>query len=227
MKTLLALTALAALAAPLRAEGRAGTVALGLSGGAAVPLGTTMVRDNSKLGPDYGVSVSYGLSEDLDAALSFDSVRMYKNQHTRLEPVLASLVKSFDLGRRWSPALRLGAGPVVIREAASRNVQPYTSFAVRAGGGVEYALTPSLALGGWADYLLAARASNSTKEVHAVTFGLSATWRLGVVQARTYPQRAEAAPEPAKAEAPKPMKAAPKKSQAPSMPAEAQEPPAE
>ncbi len=219
MKTLLALAVLAA-AAPARAEGRAGTLAVSLNGGAAVPLGTAMVRDNSRLGPDYGATVRYGLSDSMDVAFSYDSVQMYKNRHTRLEPYLASLIRSFDLGGRWSPSLRLGGGPVVVHEGRPGRLPPYTSFAVRAGGGAEYALTPGVALGGWVDYLLAARANNSTKEVHAVTFGLTATFRLGVLQARA-PASAPAAPpfRPARP-APAPMKSA-----APSTPDEVQLPP--
>ena len=152
MKILLVLAVLAA-AAPARAESRAGTVALGLTGGAGLPLGTRMVRDNSRVGPDYGVTVRYGLEDSLDAAFSYDSVQMFRNRHTRLEPYLASLIRSFDLGGRWSPALRLGAGPVIVHGARSGNLPPYTSFAVRAGTGVEFSLAPNLALGCWADPL--------------------------------------------------------------------------
>lgn len=227
MKTLLALAVLAAAAAPLRAEGRAGTLAVGLSGGAAVPLGTTMVRDNSKTGPDYGFAVRYGVSDSLDAAFSYDSVQMYKRRHTRLEPYLASLIRYFDLGRRWSPALRLGAGPVVVHEALPGSLS-YTSFAVRAGAAAEYALCSDLSLGAWADYLLAARAKNSTKEVHAVTFGLSATYRLGVLQAHSQPRQAAAEPAPERAAPARPARApAPTKAEAPSVPDEAQQPPVE
>ena len=236
-------------AAPAAAQSRTGEVSLSLSGGGAAPLGPKTVRRSAGVGSDFGAAVRCGLSEHFDAALSYDSVNMRKARALRLEPFLLSLIHSYRLGGFWTPAWRIGAGPVIVHEARPRDTQAQSSFAVRAGLGADYSLTPDLGLGTWADYLFAARSNSDSREVHAATLNLSLTWRLGRLQARTPPQKpsraaaaeeppaetepaAEAAAEPVPAEpaaAPKPVKkAAPKRKKTPrATPDAVQEPPIE
>lgn len=189
MKTIALLAALFA-AAPAWAgggaprAGRAGVVSFSLNGGAAQPLGTAWVKERAKLGPAYGGAVHLGLSDHFEATLSYDSVRMYKTRHVRVDAALASLVHYYDLGGGFSPAVRLGVGPAVVYDARPDGVPNHNTFAARFGGGADYKVCERISTGFWADYLLAARGMRKTPEVHAVTFGLSLRWTGGEVQPR-------------------------------------------
>lgn len=206
----LALAVLAA--APASAAGRAGLVSLSLHGGAAQPLGTAWVKERTKLGPNYGGAVHFGLSDHFEAEISFDSVRMYKTRQVRVDTAIASLAHYYDLGGRLSPAMRLGVGPAVVHNARPDGVPNHNTFAARVGGGADYRWTDRISTGLWADYLLAARSVRKTPEVHAVTFGLSVRWTGGEIQPRTPKSAAKAeAPaddrEPGQAAAPAPASA--------------------
>ncbi|MBI3298413.1 MAG: hypothetical protein HYZ75_09640 [Elusimicrobia bacterium] len=178
MVKLIVLAALLA-AAPVRADDRAGLVSLSLSAGAAAPLGGATVRRNAKLGPGCGGAVSLALSESWDAAFSYDSLNMFKTRRLRLEPFLLSATRSWRGAGYWTPAVRFGAGPVIVHQARPRDTDSQTSFAVRTGLGVDYSLTPDLGLAAWADYLFAARSNSDSREVHAATATLAMTFKLG------------------------------------------------
>lgn len=234
MKSITLLAILLAVA-PASAQDRTGLVSVSLSGGGAFPLGPKTVRRSAGIGTDFGAAVRYGLSERYDLAFSYDSLNMRKARSLRVEPVLISFIRSYRRGGFWTPAWRIGAGPVIVHEARPLDTRSQSSFAVRTGLGADYSFTPDLGLGAWADYLFAAHSNSDSREVHAATLNLTLTWRLGKLQARTPPQRTEpaapvnvretesapaeeatAAPAPAEpAEAPKPAKkAAPKKKRA-------------
>lgn len=201
MKTLALFAALLA-AAPASASDRTGDLSLGLSGGAALPLGAKSVKENAKLGPDYGVSLSYGLSEHFEASLSYDSVQMHKTRPVRVEPWLFSIVHTYDHGGYWMPIVRVGAGTAVVHGTRPLDLQSYSTLAARAGAGFEYRLTPAVGLGAMLDYLYAARANHDTREVHAAVFSLALSWHLGKPRAASSAKAAAApaaAPEKAAA----------------------------
>lgn len=203
----LALAVLAA--APASAAGRAGLISLSLHGGAAQPLGTKWVKERTKLGPNYGGAVHFGLSDHFEAEISYDSVRMYKTRQVRIDTAIASLAHYYDLGGRLSPAMRIGVGPAVVHNARPDGVPNHNTFAARVGGGADYRWTDRISTGLWADYLVAAKSVRKTPEVHAVTFGLSVRWTGGEIQPRTHKSAAKAeAPaddrEPGQAPAPTP-----------------------
>ncbi|TBR24485.1 porin family protein [bacterium] len=201
-------------AAPASAAGRAGVLSFSLEGGAAQPLGTAWVRQNTKLGPNYGGSLHYGLSDHFEGMLSFDSVRMFKTRQVRVDTALVSVAHYYDLDGGFSPAVRLGVGPAVVYNARPDRLPSHNTFAVRFGGGLDYKLCDRLSTGLWADYLVASKAVRETPEVSAVTFGLSLRWTGGEVQPRT-PKTAKAEPkgddrepgEPKAAAAPEPAPA--------------------
>lgn len=180
MKNFALLAALLA-AAPASAAGRAGVLSFSLEGGAAQPLGTAWVRQNTKLGPNYGGSLHYGLSDHFEGMLSFDSVRMFKTRQVRVDTALVSLAHYYDLGNGLSPAVRLGLGPATVYNARPDRMPSHNTFAVRFGGGVDYKLCDRFSTGFWADYLVASKAVRETPEVSAVTFGLSLRWTGGEV----------------------------------------------
>lgn len=198
MNLLPVLLAVFAHSTSLRADaaGRAGLVSLSLHGGAAQPLGTAWVKERTKLGPNYGGAVHFGLSDHFEAEVSFDSVRMYKTRQVRIDTAIASLAHYYDLGGRLSPAMRLGIGPAVVHNARPDGVPNHNTFAARVGGGADYRWTDRISTGLWADYLLAAKSVRKTPEVHAVTFGLSVRWTGGEIQPRT-PKSAAKAEAPA------------------------------
>lgn len=215
-------------AAPASAAGRAGLVSLSLHGGAAQPLGTAWVKERTKLGPNYGGAVHFGLSDHFEAEISYDSVRMYKTRNVRIDTAIASLAHYYDLGGRLSPVMRLGVGPAVVHNARPDGVPNHNTFAARLGGGADYRWTDRISTGLWADYLVAAKSVRKTPEVHAVTFGLSVRWTAGAIQPRTQKSAAKAeAPaddrEPAQAAAPAP---APTPAPAPELEAQAAPTPA-
>lgn len=199
MKTL-ALCAAILAAVPASAADRTGEVSLGLSGGAGFPFGTKSVRENSKIGPDYGFSIGYGLSEHFEGAFSYDTVRMSETRPVRVDPWLFSLVHAYDHGGYWMPMARVGAGMAVVHGTRPLDLKSYSTLAARTGLGFEYRLTPAVGLGAWADYLFAARANRDTREVHAATFSLALSWHLGKPRAAA----AKTAAMPAAATAAKP-----------------------
>lgn len=208
MKTIALLASLLA-AAPACAAGRAGVVSLSLNGGAAQPLGTAWVRERTKLGPAFGGAVHFGLSEHVELALSYDSLRMYKTRQVLIDTALASLVHYYDLGGRLSPAMRLGVGPAVVHNARPDGVPNHNTFAARVGAGLDYKLTERYSTGLWADYLVAARAVRKTPEVHAATVGLSLRWTGGAIGPRTAKAaKAEAPSDDREPGQPAPVKAA-------------------
>ena len=140
MKTTALFAALLA-AAPASAAGRAGLLSLSLEGGAAQPLGSAWVKQNTKLGPNYGGALHYGLSDHFEGMLSFDSIRMYQTRQVRVDTALVSLAHYHDLGGGFSPAVRLGIGPAVVYNARPDRLPSHNTFAVRLGGGVDYKLT--------------------------------------------------------------------------------------
>lgn len=198
----LALFAALLAAAPAMAADRTGDISLGLSGGAALPLGAKSVKENAKLGPDYGVSVGIGLSEHFEGSFSYDSIHMHKTRPVRVEPWLFSLVHCYDRGGYWMPIVRIGAGTAVVRGTRPLDLQSYATLALRAGTGFEYRLTPAVGLGAMVDYLYAARANRDTREVHAATFSLALSWHLGKLRAASAAPRSTAHGAPARASIP-------------------------
>ncbi|MDE2292358.1 MAG: hypothetical protein KGL53_09770 [Elusimicrobia bacterium] len=200
MKTLgLALLLCAAPAA-------AGPLSLSLDTGAGLPLGSSQVRRDSQVGPTLEGMLRWGFSKDLDAALSYGSVQMYKTRHTRLEPFLLSLIRSWGPRAGWTPEARLGAGTAVVHDARADQAGSYATFALRSGAGLERALGPRAAVGAWADYLFAAKGNSATTDVHAALFTLSLRWLGGPLTER--PQ-AETPAEPLKPAFAPPAPAAP------------------
>lgn len=184
MKNIALLAAFLA-AAPASAAGRAGVVSLSLNGGAAQPLGSEWVKERTQLGPTYGGAVHFGLSQHFELALSYDSVRMYRERQVRIDAGLASLVHYYDLAGGWSPAVRLGLGPAVVYNARPDRLPSHNTFAVRFGGGVDYKLNDRISTGFWADYLVASKAIRETPQVDAITFGLSVRWTGGTIEPRS------------------------------------------
>ncbi len=169
-------------------SGRWGASVLAQAG---FPLGQASVKDQARdVGPILGGLVRYGICKYFSAGASYENYDL--GHGLRVEPLLLNGILHLAPGSRWNPALTLGAG-------ASRgvDVKNFNHLAGKVGLGLDYFVSPSLAIGPQVNYYHVSDKDDSVRHLNGLGAGLAASYFFGRSSKESPPSAPVAAPAPA------------------------------
>lgn len=162
-----------AVSSPLRAEDLTGRVGVGGIALAGFPLGQKSVKDQAKdVGPIFGGLVQYGLNKHWGVGVSYENFDA--GHGIRVEPIILQAIHRCMPESRLSPTLALGLG-------ASRgvDVNKFNHFAAKVGLGLDYFVTPDVAVGPQVNYHYVSESDSSIRHLHGIGAGLAASYFFG------------------------------------------------
>jgi outer membrane protein OmpA-like peptidoglycan-associated protein len=200
------LLALAALAAPSRADDYTGRWGVGVDAGWGARLGSRVVRDTAGNGAALGASITRGLTPNWRAALNYENIDLHGK---RFEPFTVSGIYAFTPGKSWTPFVELGLGGACagrIPDSSSNE----TALATKASAGLEYALCSAASAAAKATLYNAGHTSGSIgHEVDAAVFSVGLNYWFGGRAQKVAKAESAPAPKPAPVVAAAPVAPAP------------------
>lgn len=181
-----------------QSDGVKGRLGVGVQGGVAIPLGQESVRDEGSSGVGLGGQVRYGVTRNVEAALSYDNLDMDLSQDTRVEPVILSGIYNFTPDRKWTPLVEAGLGAGSSIQSGS-----FDNFAAKAALGLDYFVGTNVAIGPRLTYHYVSETGDADRHYHVLTPGGALTLFFNP-SAQAKPA---AAPAPAAAAPPPPAPA--------------------
>ena len=164
-KTLRCALAVLLLASAAGAEDLGGKVGLGLYSGAAVPMGSRWLRENSDAGLGLGGWVRYYADRRWGTELSYQTERFDSEARSRVNPFLVSALYQFAPESPWNPNAHAGLGWAEVRSIPDGSL---SAFALKLGVGADIFACPHFSVGAAADYVYARRG-----EAHLLLLGLN------------------------------------------------------
>lgn len=165
MKVLRCTLAVLLLSSAAAAEDLGEKLALGLYEGAAVPMGSRWLRENSDVGLGLGGWLRYHLDRRWGAELSYQTERFDSDARSRVNPTLASVLYQLAPRSKWNPNVHAGLGWAEVRNIPDGSL---SAFALKVGAGADVFACPHFSIGAAVDYVYARRG-----EAHLLLAGLN------------------------------------------------------
>ncbi len=175
MKRLLPLTTVCFLLSSALVEAEDLSNRFGIAGivGAAFPVAPDYVTSNtSSVGLDIGFVGSFYVSPYIGMGLSYESIHLGDGQW--VSPIDILFLYRFHSDKNWTPTFQFGAG-----SAKGVNSDRMENLNFKTGLGVDWFVSPSVAVGPQINYFFISHSGDASTEVHLVTTNILVSYYFG------------------------------------------------